>query len=230
MLSFWALAQTGVAAQLAAGANAWLHSAGTTVRLGVFFDLAGWQLVFFSGLCLGYLQAEGRLDLGFLKQPRWTPVFYIGLAMLAYFALLDRIVWDFWFGAEFTRDFLIQHARTSFSSLYLLAFALDLFLVTWLLVAGRDCGHRATEAAARGVEWLFTRRPLVFLGQHSLQVFSAHILLVYTLSIAFHDRHLPVLAANLVVLFSPAPLFLAAWLHQRAVAQGKARRAAIRAA
>lgn len=213
----WLISQTGVSQHIWAMMEDRLAAAGHPLPLGIFFNLLGWQVVFFSGLYLGYLQAAGRLDLSFLRGPGWAQAALVAFATVVFLAMLDRLVMDHWFGRDFSKWFLATHERRDFTSLYVLAFALDLFLVTWLLVAGRDCGVRIVGALARLVEWIFTRPVLVFLGQHSLHVFSAHILLTYILSIAMQDRHVGTLEANLIVLLSPLPLYLAAWGHKLSV-------------
>jgi len=95
-------------------------------------------------------------------------------------------------------------------------FAVNLYLVTWLVVAGPASDWRGLALAGRFVGWLFTRNALVTLGQHSLQIFVAHIVLVYALSLWAQDREpLAPMAANLLLLGSIAPLYAVAWLHDR---------------
>ncbi len=45
----------------------------------------------------------------------------------------------------------------------------------------------------------------MFLGQHSLQVFAAHIALVYALELTFSGEKPAQLLANLLILLTPAP-------------------------
>lgn len=221
----WLLAQTGLSQHLTAQLELALAQQGHPVKLGIFFNLLAWQVIYFSGLYLGYLAAAGRLDLGFLRDPHWFDIFKVGLALAIVLGVFDRIVFNELFGLAFSAQVLDIHERRDFTSLYMLAFALDLFLVTWLLVAGRDSGSRAVAALAGWVDWIFTRPALVFLGQHSLHVFSAHILAVYVINMAMHGREVDTLTASVIVLLSPLPLYLAAWLHQLSQERAKRRTA-----
>lgn len=226
----WLLAQTDVVGFAIGGIEEMLEAAGHPVQISIFFNLLGWQVVFFSGLYFGYLQAAGRLDLSFLRDPDWYTIFRIGAVMFVFLGVLDRIVWGNLFGAAFSEWFLTREERRDFTGLYLLSFALDLFLVTWLLVAGRECGNRLVAALSRLVEWVFTRRFLVFLGQHSLHVFSAHLLITYGVNLLVQGRQFGALTENLIVALSPLPLYLAAWGHAWLLDREKRQKAAGRAA
>ena len=173
MIAAWVLAQTDVVGYGTTQLEALLAASGHPMRISIFFNLLAWQIVFFSGLYLGYLQAAGRLDLSFLRDPQWYTIFKIGLCMFLFLAVLDWIIMRNWFGTGVTEWFLTKEERRDFTGLYLSAFALDLFLVTWLLVAGQDCGNRLVAVASRATQWLFTRPFLVFLGAACVQRPSA---------------------------------------------------------
>lgn len=225
LLGAWLVAQTGVSGHIATEIEAGFAALEHPLRIGIFFNILGWQIIFFGGLYLGWLQANDKLDLSFLKTPDWYPAFKAGLVVALFLAVLDRVVWNYLFSPGFTEWFLTVHKRGTFSSLYLLSFALNLFLVTWLIVAGQDCGNRVVAWASNAIQWLFTRRALVFLGQHSLHVFSAHILITYAVNLALQGKgpEMNPIIANLVVLLSPAPLYLAAWGHQWSVERSRKR-------
>ncbi|KAA5606316.1 hypothetical protein F1188_07825 [Roseospira marina] len=221
MVCTWILGQTGVAGYVIGLAEQALSTPGHAVTFGIFFNLLGWQVVYFSGLFFGYLYTVGRLNLDTLRDPQWYTVFKIGVGMVVFLGILDRLVWGQYFGPEFSAWFLEKTSRRDFTSIYLFAFMLDVFLITWLLVAGKTCTNRPVAALAMLVEWIFTRRFLVFLGQHSLHVFSMHMLLLYALNTSGLAETLSPALKNIVVVLSPLPLYLAAaghaWVQQQDV-------------
>jgi len=66
---------------------------------------------------------------------------------------------------------------------------------------------------------LFSHRSLVFLGQHSLQVFAFHMLVVYLIDILFEDRVLSPVLANACLLLCVVSLYFPAWLHSKVQAR-----------
>lgn len=209
----WIFAQTGGLDVVETGAEAALASTGNPVRLGIFFNIFGWQALFFGGLYAGFLLAQGKLDLGWLQTPGAKVAALIGIAGIAGFALLDRLVyWDL-ISPEFTETMLTRANRQDFSPVHLINFVLDLYVVVWLLVAGRDCGAAWLVRLSAGMHWLFTRPALVFLGQHSLHVFSFHILWVYVLAVVFDAGPPSELMGTGLIVLSVALLYLPAWAH-----------------
>lgn len=211
----WITAQMGLMELVSQRAENVLSLWGAPVDLGLFFNILGWQVIYFSGLAAGFLVANKRLDLNFLKQPQYLPTFLIGLAGAFALGIFDRIVFDFWFGHDYSRSVLETTNRPNLSVLYVVAFFLDLFLITWLLVAGKECGVKLIEQTSQFVEWVFTRRFLVFLGQHSLHVFSYHILVVYFLWIVAEDQTFSQLGGSLVLILATGSIYLPAWANSR---------------
>ena len=191
-VTVWMFGQTDLQDVFASWLETRIARTGHEVGLGIFFNVFAWQILFFTGLFFGIRLAEKRLDLGWVKQRQYLMAFMLGLLAFAGYGVLDRIVFDFWISDDYSRTFLSwTDDRKDLSTLYVITFFLDLFLVTWLLVAGPDCGERWIARLARMVQWIFTRRIFVFLGQHSLHVFSFHILLVYLISILVAGRPFP---------------------------------------
>ncbi len=212
-ISLWLFAQTGITDVLTVYAETLAAEAGHPIRFGIFFNVFAWQIVFFGGLAIGYLMASNQLKTEFLYRPEVENAVWVALGAIICLGLLDRAVFDRWISEDFTNQFLSSVDRGNFSALFLLAFCLDLFVIVWLLGPGQTARSRLLSSTSRLFHRVFTWRPLVFLGQHSLHVFSAHILLVYILWLTLYGVEIPPLIANGMLLLSPLPLYLAAYGH-----------------
>lgn len=219
----WMVAQTGLVEAATDRFELFLAGQGVPAKIGIYFHVFGWQLIFFAGLAGGFYLAQGRLDLTVLKGRASTYAFYVGLAGAVMLGVYDRIVYNELISPEFSLAALEAVERKNFSTIYMVNFFLDLYLVVWLLNAGPDSGVRWIERAAAAMRWLFSRRPLVFLGQHSLHVFSFHILMVYVVDILSEGHRYGELDGNLVLLLGVVSLYLPAWLHARVQAREKAK-------
>ena len=229
-LAIWGLAQTGVAELAAARAELFLTGlTGTPIHIGIYFNLMGWQLLFVTGLIGGTGLARGTLDLGVLAQSQFRGLFFLALGAIVALGLLDRMVFDDWFGPAFSREILDTTDRGLLSPLYVVAFVVDLFVIVWLMTQGRHDPLPPVRWASDLLHRVFGSRPLVYLGQHSLTVFAAHIVLVYALDIYLAANTVSSLTANLIVLASPLPLFAAAWAHEAWGRRGLAAAQAARA-
>lgn len=209
----WLAAQSGLGEYLVAQAEAALAAKGVTIPLGIYFNPLGWQVLFFSGAFFGYLMSVGRLDLSMFDRRDAFFAFLIGLVGFLALGVYDRLAFGALLPPDVIAAIMAPVNRGNLSILYVVTFALDLFLVVWLVRAGRECGVRMAEIASRFVTWFFTRPALVFLGQHSLHVFSAHILVFYALDLLLMFYRPGTLAANVIVLLTPLPLYAAAWGH-----------------
>ena len=219
-LCLWLFAQTGLSDTAVDTMESTLNDHGYRLHLGIFFNVAGWQLIFFAGLCAGYLKAAGELDLGWMHRPGVARAFAVAACAILLLGLYDRVVFDFWISHSYSDHVLDVTDRGNLSTIYAVAFFLDLFAIVWLLVAGPQSSLPGIALGARVMTTIFTWKPLVFLGQHSLHVFSAHILCVYALELYFLNAEPGRLAANIAILLSPLPLFAAAWGHARMQATG----------
>ncbi|ETX29841.1 OpgC domain-containing protein [Roseivivax isoporae] len=218
----WLLAQSGLpdAAQLPVEAA--LADAGAGINIGIYFNVFGWQVIYFLGLWLGFLFARDRLDTSWMHGRAARIGFWAALAGVAAFALFDRALNLGWLEQDTRRWIWDTLDRGNMDPVYLANFALDLFVISWLVIAGPASGNRVLAAIGNGIAWVFTRRPLVFLGQHSLQVFAAHVVIVCVAMWLMQDRDIPALWDNVALLASIVPLYAVAWLHARKVAGRKA--------
>lgn len=228
MVALWAIAQTQLLDHATVALERGLADAGHRVRLGIYFNPLGWQVLFFAGLVIGVLTASKRLDLSIARTPEARTVFLVCVAMFVLYGIYDRIVFDDLLGRAFSAQVLAQVDRGNFSLIYLLAFAVNLFGFFWLLTSGRTDANPVLRAVANLTHRIVTLPPLVFLGQHSLHVFSAHIVLVYVLTWVYQDGPPGELEGTLVLAGSLAMLFAVAWLHAQMTARD-ARKARMKA-
>ncbi|SLN40974.1 OpgC protein [Roseivivax jejudonensis] len=219
----WLLAQTGWPDAAQRPIEAGLASAGAPINIGIYFNVFGWQAIYFFALWLGFLFARDRFDPAWMRTPRARLAFWAALGGVVAFALFDRALNLGWLPDDMRRLAYDRLDRGNMDAIYLANFALDLYVVGWLLNAAPQSGNRVLAAVSRGIEWIFTRRPLVFLGQHSLQVFTAHVVMIYLIMWGMQDRSAGPVVGNLAVLASLMPLYAVAWIHARSVAARKAR-------
>lgn len=213
VVCLWLFAQSGLGTLALRAVQGVLADAGYPVRLGIFFDIFGWQVLFFSGLLLGYLAAAKRLDLGWMDGPDGHKAVGIALAAIVALAIFDRIVFDDWLGGEFSRFVLERTDRGALSPIYVIAFFLDLFVIAWLIRNGAASSNGLYRFAARVIDRVFTWKPLVFLGQHSLHVFTGHIVIVYILAVLFEGAPPPQLLGSILLLLCVVALYGVAWGH-----------------
>lgn len=214
MLLVWLAAQTRLAGLAFHQIQVLLVDQGIPARFGLYFSALGWQLLFFGGLFIGFRMAQKRLDLGFLRQAQWRTTFFMALAAVVLLGIYDLVVQLRLLGEEYSTRILTRADRANLGFIYPIAFAIDLFVVVWLLQAGPHDRRAWIRRAAAAIAWLFTRRFLVVLGQHSLHVFSFHILVFYLLATVMPLVDLPSAARHLVLVLSVASLYLAAFGHR----------------
>lgn len=203
----WLAAQFGLRATLLP----WLPDV-LLVRMGAF-DLLGWQLIFVLGMVLGYLRFDSKgtaphLHGGLLALS-------IGLIIYLFLQRHGHVNWDNSVVA-WLKEY--RHiGRDSMAWMRLLNFLAFVYLTAGLIAWHKHYGI---------FNWLaWPGRWLAFLGQHSLQVFSFHMVVLYCYipfrwgEWAFtNDQKWFVLATFL------ASLTLPAWLHQQYQKAQKARR------
>ncbi len=210
----WLLAQSGLPDAAQIPVESALKDAGHGINIGIYFNVFGWQTLYFLGLFLGFLFARDALDTSKLRDPRLRPIFWLAVAGVVAFAIFDRAMSLGWIEKDLRSTLWREIDRGNMHIVYLANFLLDLFVISWLLVAGPESGNRVLAALGRGIAWFFTRRPLVFLGQHSLQVFSAHVVMTYIIMWVMTGRDLPALWDNVFLLLSVGSLYVVAWGHE----------------
>lgn len=206
-LCCWTFAQFGLVDFLMERLQDALGLTRLDLHLGLFFNRLGWQIVYFGGLILGALFSLGRFDPAMFRAPQWRPVagvcFAASLLFAVYHLAAPHLVPD------------PPEERGTVSLVFLGNVLADLGLLVWLVVAGRDDPNAVVRFGARVVRGIFTWRPLVFLGQYSLQVYTWHVAVLYLLSSFFPWQGLGFPLREILVLSVIASLFLPAWFTAR---------------
>jgi hypothetical protein len=193
LISFgvWAAAQFGLKNKLID-----VVFAGKPMYMG-YFDVFGYQLLFMAGAYIGYCLYNGKIQEDIYGAKFLIPVLCISLFFFTKrHGLFDLSI------PEWQR--LITKVKVG--PLRLVNFATHVYLIAYLL-------HKFPS----WMRW----RPLVFLGEHSLQVFSWHLLLLLII-VPYLSLYNPAPAVELLVAFACLlSLFLPAYLHQRHLEQKK---------
>jgi hypothetical protein len=226
IVGFWAIAQTRIVDQFVTVMEQFLLDSGYKTNLGIFFNVLGWQALFFGGLFIGFLMASKRLNTGFIRREEMKSVFLICVGMFIFFGIYDRIIFDGWFGVAFSETIKAETDRGNFSTIYAITFLVDLFIVVWLLGPGLGDKTYLIRNTALLLQTVVTLRPLVFLGQHSLHVFSAHIVMVYLLSAIYEGEPPSELVGTLIIILCVGGLYLVAWLHAKSIKREVAQKVA----
>ncbi|MGI0119952.1 OpgC family protein [Zooshikella sp. RANM57] len=153
---FWLLAQVRPQSLLLTQVNAWFPQ--LPWNFG-YFEVFAWQLIFVLGLGFGYCLVKGTL-----KLPKSRSLLMISL-FFTIFMLCHR------HSSNLQLVMPLQEYWTSISSFGPLRL-LNTITLAYIL-------FRAADKFPR----FFNQKPLVYLGQHSLYVFTYHIILLYTLTL-----------------------------------------------
>lgn len=212
--ALWYLAQIGLQFPLVEAAEAGLASIVPGGTLRAFFNPMAWQILFVGGLVLGTAAVTGKISADAILSPARRDLALIALALVAVFAGL-RIAHGFGaldgvLGERFYK--LLRREDLSLS--YVVNFAALGYAVAWMMHNAHEAtAPRALALAGRGLRRLFALPFLVFLGQHSLQVYAFHVIVAY--GVGAIDWHLGPFSESskaLIVVISVASLLIpAAW-------------------
>jgi hypothetical protein len=147
----------------------------TPLNLG-FFNMLAWQFLFFIGVFLGIHSKSGRLHRLLDHRGLQATTILLVLVLLAARHLGPYVHVPQDGPAHYVLN-LLNRIRPVIGFLNFLIFAHLLYIITHM---------------ARARNW-FTSRPIVMLGQHSLQVYTFHVVVVffYFLAVQAVAHHLP---------------------------------------
>lgn len=215
-VGLWLTVQLGWHLPLATGMQALGDAVFPGFVLRGHFNPLAWQILFVTGLLIGAAQARGRLD-----WTRWFGPDRLDIARLCAVALVILFAYklananDLIGPAQLDR-FDAMARRSEFGPVYIANFAALAWLTAWLIVSGERSGSTVVRRLGRWLNGLFRMRFLVFLGQHSLQVYAWHVLLAFGL-MALDGLVGPFgwLTKTVLAAAAVASLAVPAWLHAR---------------
>ena len=214
-LLVWLIGQTRLPYYSIEWVEAHLAARGVPLPLGVFFNIFCWQILFFGGTILGYQLNRDRLPLHLFHTEAVRELAKVCFAAIILLGLFDRAIgwnlmpdrWQGWY--------MDVNRRQHFGPLQLIAFAVALQFVSWSLIAGRTDRNPLFRGIGNVIHAIVSHPAMIFLGQHSLQVFAWHVLLYYVLALLFFRGPPDELTGTLVLLASAASLYIPAWIHAR---------------
>lgn len=212
-LLFWLAGQLMLISAGAEAASAEAARMGYDISFELGFNLLGWQIMYVMGLYIGYRLVTGTIDLSFLHRPQFQTVFYMCLAATLILFVVRQLNLHGWPNDAFADRFKDVMHRRNVSVLHLIAFLMDLFMVTWLVHVAAQGQNPRLRKAGLFIKWLFTRRALTVLGQHSLQVFAWHLLVLYGVILLIGDQHVGERRGTLIVLAAILSLYIPAYVH-----------------
>jgi hypothetical protein len=220
VLLAWLAAQTSLTGKGMYALENFFIAEGVPVQFGLFFNMLGWQALFFVGLFVGFRVAQGRFTLAFLEQPQYRVTFFIAVGGMALLGIFDLIVELRWLGDAYTERMVLRSPRTVLGVVYPIAFLTDLFIVVWLLNRGMGDRLLVIRSISQGMRWFFTRPALLLLGRNSLDVFSFHIVVYYLFATLLNFYEPSVMTREILLAGGIGSLFLFAlsleWWRDRA--------------
>jgi hypothetical protein len=161
---------------------------------GSDFNPFAWQLLYFSGLYFGYFQIQRQRNI--VRPHTGLIAMCLAVAALGFSLRWNLLPWP---DAVQKGTFLSN--KTNHSILYVVNFYAFVYLVCCI---------------SQRFPLLVTIRPFVYLGKHSIQVFSFHILVVYlSMPLMSSIRHEMPGVAFALGLSIVASLFIPAMIHNQ---------------
>ncbi|WP_368373029.1 OpgC domain-containing protein [Rubellimicrobium arenae] len=159
--------------------------------------------------------ATGRNPVRSVARSGWEIIVYLAMALFIFLAPVFLRVIDIIYGGDLHGSRFGLMSKNDVGPIYLASFLVDAFLLTWLLVAGPSSKSGVLRIVSHGFAAVVTWKPFVFLGQHSLQVFSVHIFYIYIVALMIGKGNVSEGYLAAFLLSSPVPMFLGAWLDGR---------------
>lgn len=180
-ICFWLIAQTGLISYALQAIEWRLEAEGYAIKFGSF-NIFAWQLIYVSGLIIGYLAATGRFDVTTVRSLPKVAIaciafLFVGLSVFQNFLLHHPAAFE-----PAVERFAATHSKANFTIFFMASCLAYGLLLVWLYVAGPFSANRPVALASKWLRKLLNSRPLTLLGQHSIQVFSYHLVVVYLLS------------------------------------------------
>ena len=226
-ICLWLLAQTGLITAFVNAIEWKIAATSLNIRIGLF-NLFAWQLLYITGLIFGYFTFIGRFDVSFVRK---LPISFIKVIIAAFIGLLLLQQFLSYHPQPFSdavETLNAVHSKWNFSFLFLASAVVYGFLIIWLYVAGPHSDKKLIAIFAKGFRSALNSRPLVLLGQNSIQVFTYHLVVVYLLSPLPELHPMREVALFAILVISTLSLFAFAMIWTR-VKKLRQRRRQVRA-
>ena len=180
-ICFWLIAQTGLISYALQAMEWKIEAAGYAIKFGSF-NIFAWQLIYVSGLIIGYLTATGKFDVTTVRSlPKIAIIcialLFVGLLVFQNFLSPHPAAFE-----PAVERCVATHSKANFTVFFIASCLAYGLLLVWLYVAGPFSTNRPVAVASQWLRELLNSGPLKLLGQHSIQVFSYHLVVVYFLS------------------------------------------------
>ena len=213
-ICFWLIAQTGLISYALQAIEWKLEAAGYAIKFGSF-NVFAWQLIYVSGLIIGYLVATRKFDVATVRALPKVAIACIALLFVGLSAFQNLLLHHPAAFEPAVERFAATHSKANFTIFFIAScFAYGLLLV-WLYVAGPFSTNRFVAMTSQWLRNLLNSRPLTLLGQHSIQVFSYHLVVVYLLSPLTDRLDLDEGLRYLIAIFATLSLFAFAEIWTR---------------
>lgn len=176
----WMVAQMGLQVPAVDALARLVAVADDNGSLRAYFNPLGWQLLFVGGTVIGTAAASGRLNVENLLGARRLSLALVALAMVFVFAAV-RVVHGFgWLDGELGARFYRGLRREDLSLVYVANFAALGYVFAFLLYnAASESLPKPVTFMGRALARMFSVPFMIFLGQHSLQVYAFHVVVAY---------------------------------------------------
>lgn len=213
----WAIGQTHLPDLFLSSIAEQAGLADSGVALGLYFNRLGWQVLYFSGLAGGFLMAQDKLSFAFLHRPVGQNLALASALLAGLFFAIPRVLVFGNLGPEINMAIIAVYDRQDMTLLRIATFAAHFYLVLWFLIAAPNARMLWMRNLSRKLDAIATWKPLIFLGQHSLQVYTWHVLLCYLLAIFAADKlnAAPWILREGAVFISALTLFVPAALNAK---------------
>nr|WP_314259073.1 OpgC domain-containing protein [uncultured Devosia sp.] len=183
------------------------------IDLGLHFNRLSWSALYFSGLLFGTAYSRGEFDLAILRQPRFTLVMLASIALIVGLMLVLAL---YMLGVtnQFLPTFSWLINKYQLGLLSLLNFLAMAFVTTWLLVTGPTSPYPTMRTMGKALDRFLRWPPLVLLGQHSLLVFTFHLVMIYLFYFLVDPAWLNPWSANAILALGALSLAIPARIGQ----------------
>lgn len=185
----WLFSQTLTIEHFATLTEHWLATHGLGFDLNKGLHTLSWQVLYVAGLCIGFRIANGTFSLKHFHSKECKQILPVVVFAAVVIAIAD-IAENFGYADYLSSSFSGASSRNDFPIIYVANFAIDAYLVVWLVVAGQHARLAIVRALSKALNWLVQLKLFVTVGRHSIWIYSCHVVFLYVWA-AFADGVTP---------------------------------------